>query len=223
MNRRWNSELASRRPRAYAGIPVVALLLVLCAVPAAGQIDAEMGLGGGVAFYQPVDDMAHDSAGFAFIYRLGKPEGLRPTFGFNWYSLDFDAVVGGQRVRLGALRIRPIMGGYGYWVTRDRVSLAATVIAGLAFNSFDTADAARLAYDRNLDELLLRINASPAPAARAEIGVWYDLTSRFGLLGSVGYVAARPRITTTTESGRESRRLRADAVKLQIGLVYGLF
>lgn len=203
--------------------PVLAAGLTLGAPPAAAQTGANLGLGGGVAHYVPVDDRAHSTTGFALTYRIGKPQGLRPTFGFNWYAMDFDAVVTGERVALGDLRIRPVMAGYGYWWQGDRVGIAATGIAGIAFNTFDTADAARLAYDRQLDVLLLRISASNSLAARAEIGVWYDLTSRFGLLASAGYVAARPRITVTTEFTRESQRLRADAVKLQLGLVYGLF
>lgn len=199
------------------------LWLLTAASPAAGQQDADVGVGGGVAYYHAVDDEADGDLGFALVYRLGKPEGLRPTFGFNWYSMDFDTDVAGERVALGGLRIRPFMAGYGYWLRRERVTVGATAIAGVAFNSFDTADAVRIAYSHRLDELLLRVKASNSLAARAEIGVWYDLTSRFGLLASAGYVAARPTVTVSTELGRESRRLRADAIKLQLGLVYGVF
>ena len=215
--------MQSVRARRTAGYLRPAVLILLWAAPASAQIDAVVGLGGGVAAYKAVDDMADDSVGFALVYRLGKPEGFRPTFGLNWYSTDFDTVVAGQRVALGGLRLRPVMAGYGYWLQGERVALAATVVGGFSFNSFDTADALRIAYDRDLDELLLRVEASHSLAGRAEAGVWFDLTSRLGLMASVGYVAARPEITITTDESRESRRLRADAVKFQIGLVYGLF
>lgn len=206
--------------RAAAGLAVLAIMV---AAPAAAQTAANLGVGGGAAYYAPIDGLADDSIGFAFVYRLGKPRGFRPTFGFNWYSTEFDTTVAGERVPFGSLHVRPVMGGVGYWVARDRFTVGATVIAGLAFNSFDTANAVRLAYDRRLDELLLDVTASNSLAGRAEIGVWYDLTSRFGLLTSLGYVAARPSISVASESGRVSQRLRADAVKLQVGLVYGLF
>jgi hypothetical protein len=208
---------AKRRARSV----LLPLALLICA-PAGGsaQTDAVVAGGGGLAAYRAVDEMAGDSIGFALIYRIGQPQGFRPTFGFNWYSTAFDGFVGGERVDLGDLRIRPVMGGYGYWWTRGRATLAATLIGGVAFNTFDTSDQARIAYNRRLDELLLRVDASHGLAARAELGLWYDLSDKAGLLGSIGYVAARPKVEIITETSRSSTRLRADAVKLQIGVVY---
>lgn len=211
------------RHRARTAVTGLAVIGLLAAAPASAQTAASVGVGGGVAYYAPIDDFASDSLGFALVYRLGKPQGFRPTFGFNWYSTEFDTTIAGERVEFGRLHIRPVMAGYGYWFARDRITVAATFIGGIAFNSFDTADAVRLAYDRRLDELLLHVSASNGLAGRAEVGVWYDLTSRLGLLTSVGYVAVRPSITIATESVQVSRRLRADAVKFQVGLVYGLF
>lgn len=200
-------------------------LALLVGLPAAvhGQTASPVAIGGGVVAYRAVDDMANDSIGFALTYRLGRPQGFQPTFGFNWYSTAFDGVVGGERVDLGDLRIRPVMGGYGYWWARGRATLAATLIGGVAFNTFDTSDQARIAYSRRLDQLLLRIDASHGVAGRAELGLWYDLSDTVGLLGSVGYVLARPKVEIITETTRDSTRFRADAVKLQIGIVYAPF
>jgi hypothetical protein len=209
--------------RQRAGSLLLPLVLLVCGPLAAyGQTDAIVAVGGGVAAYRAVDDMAEDSIGFALIYRIGRPQGFRPTFGFNWYSTAFTGEVDGERVDLGDMRIRPVMGGYGYWWNRGRATLAATLIGGVSFNTFDTSDEARIAYHRS-DRLLLRIDASHGLAARAELGLWVDLSDKIGLMGSVGYVAARPAVEFITETTRESARLRADAVKLQIGVVYAPF
>src|SRR5690349_24906952 len=115
---------ASRLAAATAWIPVFAALIVAAAVtPAFAQTDSTLSLGGGVAHYHPIDDSAHDSTGFALVYRFGRPEGWRPAVGFNWFTTRFDARVGDTSAELGDLRVRPIMGGYGYTVRRGRVSV----------------------------------------------------------------------------------------------------
>jgi hypothetical protein len=141
----------------------------------------------------------------------------------NWYELKFDGPVGDEMTPLGRLKIRPVMGGYGYSLRSGRVAASTTFVGGVSFNSFDEDDRARLAYARQLETTLLRISAANGLAARAELGVWFDIDDRFGLLTSVGYMLARPRITIVTGNGEEERRLRADAVKLQVGLVYAIF
>jgi hypothetical protein len=210
-----------RRGQCDAIVAVAAVLLWPSL--AVAQTDASVVFGGGIAFHHPVDDMAHDSTGFALAYRFGKPDGWRPTFGFNWFRMEFDGFVAGERIILGELRVRPIMGGYGYTWRFGPLAATASLIGGYAFNGFDTDDQARLAYQRTLQTTLLRVSASNSLAARAEVTVWYDVSSRIGLLGAVGFVAAHPEITIVTDVGREERRLRADSLKLQIGIAYGIF
>ena len=203
------------------------LLLVVTATlilpPAAlAQTDKLISLGGGVAFYHPIDDSARNSTGFALVYRFGRGEGWRPAIGLNWFNTTFDATVAGSSVELGALRVRPIMGGYGYTVRRGRFAATASGVGGIAFNSFDAAGAARLAYAQE-DRVLLDISAGNGLAARGEVAMWYDLNSRIGILGVVGYIVARPEIDVVTDAGTSSRRLKADSLKLQIGVAYGIF
>jgi hypothetical protein len=71
--------------------------------------------------------------------------------------------------------------------------------------------------------VLLDVSAGNSLAARAEVAMWYDLNSRFGILGVVGYIVARPEIDVVTDAGTDSRRLKADSLKLQIGVAYGIF
>jgi hypothetical protein len=220
----WTGDCNEARVMAIRYV-VLCPLIVLCLASTTlrAQADATLGLGGGVAFYHPIDADASDSTGFALVYRFGKPEGWGPTFGLNWFTTDFTASIGSARVPLGDLRVRPVMGGYSYTVRRGAFAITAGLVGGYAFNSFEVDDRARLAYQSARGDTLLRITASNSLAGRGEIAMWYDVSSRFGLQGVVGYVAARPVIETITGAGSTSRRLRADSVKLQIGLAYGIF
>src|SRR5690349_18191936 len=115
---------AARRVAVAAWLAVFAASAVTGTVsPAFAQTDSTLSLGGGVAHYHPIDDSAHDSTGFALVYRFGRSEGWRPAVGFNWFTTRFDARVGDTSAELGDLRVRPIMGGYGYTVRRGRVSV----------------------------------------------------------------------------------------------------
>jgi hypothetical protein len=203
------------------------LLLALTATlvlpgAALAQTDKLISAGGGVAFYHPIDDSARNSTGFALVYRFGRGEGWRPAIGLNWFNTTFDATIAGSRVEFGDLRVRPIMAGYGYTARRGRFAATASGVAGVAFNSFDAARPARLAYAQE-DRVLLDVSAGNSLAARAEVAMWYDLNSRFGILGVVGYIVARPEIDVVTDAGTDSRRLKADSLKLQIGVAYGIF
>jgi hypothetical protein len=197
--------------------------MVAAPAPAAAQTDSTLSLGGGVAHYHPIDDEAHDSTGFAIVYRFGRPEGWRPAVGFNWFTTRFDAQVGDTKAELGDLRVRPIMGGYGYTMRRGRVSVSASAIGGVAFNSFEPSTSARIAYADALNRVLLDVKASNSLVGRTEVVTWYDLNARFGLMAVVGYIAARPNVTIITDVGSEKRRLTADSLKFQVGVGYSIF
>ena len=200
-----------------------AVAIVAAPAPAAAQTDSTLSLGGGVAHYHPIDDDAHDSTGFAIVYRFGRPEGWRPAVGFNWFTTRFDAQVGDTKAELGDLRVRPIMGGYGYTMRRGRVSVSASAIGGVAFNSFEPSTSARIAYADALNRVLLDVKAANSLVGRTEVVTWYDLNARFGLMAVVGYIAARPNVTIITDVGSEKRRLTADSLKFQVGVGYSIF
>jgi hypothetical protein len=42
--------------------------------------------------------------------------------------LQFDGSTGSEEARLGQLRVRPFMGGYGYYQRRGRTALSATLV-----------------------------------------------------------------------------------------------
>jgi hypothetical protein len=199
------------------------VMLAGSSLPASAQTDSTLSLGGGVAHYHPIDDDAHDSTGFAIVYRFGRPEGWRPAVGFNWFTTRFDTHVGDTTVPLGDLRVRPIMGGYGYTVHRGRLRVTASAIGGIAFNSFEPENAARIAYADSLNRVLLDVRASNSFAARGEVVTWYDLNAKFGLMAVVGYITARPNIDIVTDAGTERRRLTADSLKFQVGVGYAIF
>ena len=207
--------------------PLTPLLLVLLALaipsPSWAQIDKSVALGGGIGFYFPFDDDARSGVGPSLAYRFGKPERWRPMVAFNWFATTFDGNVGETRVELGDLRIRPVMGGYGYTVKRGPLAATFSAVGGIAFNSFDPTGNARVAYAESADRVLLDITASNTPAARTEVALWYDLNTRIGILVAFGYIVTRPEIDIVTDVGTETRRLKADALKLQFGVAYGIF
>ena len=53
--------------------------------------------------------------------------------------------------------------------------------------------------------------------------MWYDLTKKVGLHGSVGYIVARPDVTVRSSLGEDRRGIRADQFMVKIGLAYSVF
>ena len=88
-------------------------------------------------------------------------------------------------VPLGALRVRPVMAGYGYVYRMRRMTWFATGFAGVSFHSFEPGNAARLAFIDQLARVLLDADAAFGPAAKAELSGAYDLNDRVGVMASV--------------------------------------
>src|SRR5262245_25477648 len=71
------------------------------------------------------------SVGFKF--RLGHSDtGWGWHYGLGWYSANVDRVIGDRTANLGRLRIKPLLGGYGYTQRfTERISLTGKVMAGV--------------------------------------------------------------------------------------------
>jgi hypothetical protein len=74
------------------------------------------------------------------------------------------------------------------------------MIAGYSFNRVRGADS---------------VSARDSFVSKAELQVWRDLSRRVGLLGTVGYLFARPDVA--------GRTVKADAIRAQLGLAYAIF
>ncbi len=97
----------------------------------------------GVKYTQHVasDQGVHADRGIGITWRTGhSPEGWGWSYGLGWFASNIDQSVGGRNLRLGELKVRPVVGGYGY--TRRiarRWSVTGDLVGGLAFTTFDLA------------------------------------------------------------------------------------
>jgi len=133
------------------------------------------------------------------LFHIRNRPGWHPAFGLNWLMADLEMdmqTAGGA----GRLRLRPVMGGVSYAWVNDKLSVSPRLIAGYSFNRLRGLEGA---------------SARDSLAAKAEIQLWRDLTPRIGVLGSVGYLFARPEVG--------GRTINADAFRAQLGVAYAVF
>jgi hypothetical protein len=172
---------------------------------------------------------AHGDGGFGLKVRLGHDEdGWGVHYGLNWYSTKLDRPVGGQLTRLGELKIRPFLGGYGYThALSERVSITADVIGGFGFSAFkitpEAVDAFFLHMPLAPSEPVRISTSTVIPVVKPEVSLWYDLNRRFGISVDTGYIIARPSLTISTSLGSTTDRIRADSFTLSGGFVFRVF
>ena len=92
------------------------------------------------------------------------------------------------------------MAGFSYTWINGHFSVSPRLIAGYSFNRFSGAES---------------ISARDSFASKAELQIWRDLNSRVGVLGSIGYLFARPEVS--------GRTVKADAIRAQLGIAYAIF
>ncbi len=151
--------------------------------------------------------------GVGAILRLGPAAGLNPTFAFSWMKTRFAA---GSGVSPGTgLSVRPVMGGVEYRVGERRVSVAASVVAGYAFNGLriDTGDAGPERVVAVDDSWVWRVGAS----------AWVDVTPRFGVNVFAGHLFNRPELTLLRGDSVVTRRVSADTAIVSAGLAWWIF
>ena len=137
---------------------------------------------------------------FAPLFRVRSTPGLHPTFGLNWVMTDLEMSMQTDDGIAGRLRLRPLMAGFSYTWINGHFSVSPRLIAGYSFNRFSGAES---------------ISARDSFASKAELQIWRDLNSRVGVLGSIGYLFARPEVS--------GRTVKADAIRAQLGIAYAIF
>src|SRR5262245_12998048 len=96
---------------------------------------AHVGFGVGMSFYNPTNSDGKSSQGFTLAYRWHAfHSGWGPTFGLDWHSTDFNQTVGAVDAPLGSLRMRAVLGGYGYTRRIDKFAVSGSMNAGYSFN-----------------------------------------------------------------------------------------
>ena len=201
-------------------------ILLAANAHAQGTIDnvvTHAGIGGGITFYSPTNDDGQTSTGFAVAYRWHRfHSGWGPTFGLDWHSTDFDQTLGGLNARLGSLRMRALLAGFGYTGQAGRWSVSANGSGGYSFNNFTVADGARPTF-ASVGVPLVNADVDNSWVVRPNVAVWYDVFKHVGVGVSAAYFLARPNQTITTATGTHEHDLKADAFELAAGVTFGVW
>ena len=154
--------------------------------------------------------VGHDKPGW------GPPKGP-PCFGTNVYPQ-----VAGQSTELGELKVRPLMGGYGYSWVMGRTTIIADALAGYALTTLKMTPAASDAYAARIGAGSVSAHASNTFVAKPEVCFWYDVNKKVGLNVTAGYIVARPNVTVSSTAGDDRRRVHADVFVVTVGAVYSI-
>lgn len=144
-------------------------------------------------------------------------------FGLGWYLADLTQPLGDARAAFGELRVRPVLGGYGYSRRSGPLLATGRLLTGYSFNSFTMLPTYGDAYRSSFGASSVTSTVSNALVLRPELSIWADLSRKVGMNVTVGYTVTRPAVTVDSSLGRDTRRIRADALALRVGAVYSLF
>jgi len=153
--------------------------------------------------------------------RQGWSIGLKGGIGYS--QPDRSDMIGGFETRTGRLRMVPVMVGAGPSYRSGPLRIGVGVVAGPSINKFSVDDAARAAYRDRLGATLNSIDVKNSIAVRPDVSLWYNLTSRVGLHGSLSYTSNHPNVDTTVDGVRTRTRWNADRWSYQTGLALGVF
>lgn len=200
------------------------LFATLWAVPVHAQTGGRFAIGAESGSRIP----AYSSAGWGkaggITWRIGHSrEGWGWRYGLGWYSTDLTRDVGELTTKMGELKIRPLMGGYGYTHIIGRAALSANLVAGYTFASLSQHIDFNEAYRNRLGVQSVQADVGNTFAVRPGVSLWYDLNEKIGLNINGTYTVARPRLTLRSPLGAEQERLRADMFAIKIGFVYSIF
>jgi hypothetical protein len=204
---------------------VLAAAITLAATADAfAQSEGKFAIGAQLSTRTAVGPENHGHAGVSLLWRFGQSKtGWGWHYGFNWFGTDLSRTIGGPNTEFGKLRVRPLMGGYGYTRVFGRTAVTGKLMAGYAFSSMKLSDEAVDAYRTRMGAQAITVKASNAVVVIPEINVWYNVNEKIGIRVSGGYVIARPDVTVTSTAGVDKRRVKADNVTFKIGMVYSIF
>lgn len=203
-------------------VVVLSLVLGLLAAPARAQEKNVFAIGVNYSTKLATDGDTTGTHGAGFTWRLGHGNaGWGWSYGLGWFDTHLTHTIGGQRVPLGEVKVRPIVGGYGYThQLSDRWFLTGDLVGGFAFTRFTLGD--DVAAPSALQSVDAHMGAI-TPIVRPEVKTWYDINRRFGVTVGAWYAIARPKLTLDTPFGREAFRVNADTFSITTGVVYRVF
>lgn len=148
------------------------------------------------------------------LVRLGSGRGFGPTLAFNWFQTAVPAVSPGQVV-ISRIRVRPVMAGVSYTLAANRVSVSPALVAGIAFNSLNIEETG--AVDR------VAVEVDRSFVWRPGVSAWFDVSGRFALNLSAGYIFTRLNVTFLEDGRFVKHRLPGDTTVFNAGIAYKLF
>jgi hypothetical protein len=197
--------------------------LLIAAPSAFAQEASSVSIGLACSFTMPTNPAAGNDAGPSVLLRLRGDRGFGPSLALNWFTTPLRTEVGGQQVELGKLSVRPLLFGvgYGHHLSR-RLKWNVSAAAGIAFAHARATGTLKEAFERlGLGQVGVRVPDSFA--WRVGTGLWIDLSARFGMVVSVGYLAVQPEITVTTSTGDRRHPVDLDSIVTSVGFTYGIF
>jgi hypothetical protein len=204
---------------------VVVVSVLLPATEAHAQVDNRLALGMSVTNRIANSPGTSNDSDVGFELRIGHE---RPGWGwayafFGWFDLGVRRSGTSLDADLGNLRMRPVMAGYGYTRVRGRATVTADLVGGYSFNSLTLAPSAAADYQARTGARNVDGQASNAFTLKPEVQIWYDLSDRFGLRVTGGYLFARPSVTISSTLGDDIRPVHADVFLVTVGVVYSIF
>ena len=184
---------------------------------------AHVGIGAGIAFYNPSNDDGQTSRGVVLAYRWHSfHSGWGPTVGLDWHRTDFDQTLGGMSAPLGSLRMRALLAGFGHTNQFGRFAASANVSGGYSFNDFSVAGDAIPTFASG-GVSLVSVDVDNSWVVRPNVSVWYDVFRHVGVGVSAAYMVSRPNEKITMLAGTQEQHLKADAFELSAGVTVGVW
>lgn len=204
---------------------IVTLALALLASPLQAQEKNSFAVGVNFTHRLANDDDSHGNGGVGLSWRVGhSKQGWGWTYGLGWFVSDLERTVSGQRLPFGELKVRPIVGGYGYThQISNRWFVTGDLVGGFAFTTFSLTPEAATTLAAAAHAERVDADSSFIPIVRPEVRTWYDINNRWGLTVGAWYAFARPNVTVTTATARDTLHIRADTFSLSTGIVYRIF
>ena len=148
------------------------------------------------------------------VIKLGSGEGLGVAVGFDWFQAEVQLATSGPAA-MTRIHVKPIMVGLSYTLDSNRVSLSPSIVAGYAFNSLSVTDRGAVAT--------LPVEVDNSLAWRFGASAWFDVSRRFALNVSGGYLMTPLRLTVLEDSSLVKQNQRGDTAIAHVGLAYRLF
>jgi hypothetical protein len=162
----------------------------------------------------PRAERLHTRIAVSPLFKLGSGRGLGVAIGFDWFQADVQSAPG-QDEPITRVHVKPIMLGLGYTIGSERMSLAPSIVGGYAFNSLTVTDVGAAAA--------LPVEVGNSLAWRVGASAWFDVSRRFAINVSGGYLMTGLRLTVL-DGGRLVRRdTRGDTALVHAGLAYKIF